>query len=612
MKTLNIILVILVTLSISSCKKYLDVSDELAEELDYEKVFNDPNSVRRFHRQVYIGIPNTADFARELTGYNLPWPQLTDEIERAQGGSDFNVIAFNSSHSAYGRWTNYYQLIRQANVFLDRAHSIPQQGDADFVSEQELFELKAQARFFRAYYHYLLFELYGPVPIMDYTADPNNKNQDFGRNSVDEVVKFVYDEMSFCIEALKDSNLDNLTQLGVPTKGLALAIRARLVVYAASPLFNGGFAEALQVRNPDGKALFPAKDNSKWDKALVAMQAFIDYANLGHYQLFKVLNANGSINPDESLYQLFMTMNKEVIFARTNPDWGNVSSRSGIDGWNIPRGVRGGIATSGYIAVTQELVDDFFMNDGLSIKESPLYKETGFSVAGEDVGGRVEAGAWRMFINREPRFYRTVFYNRRKWHVGNEVVTFNKGGNSSNDQTTDFARTGHLMYKRMSRKVYNLSPNPVSEYRPAIVHRLAEFYLLYAEVLNEVNPNDSRIIEYVDRVRERAGVPKLATIKANIIGNQELQREAIRREMRVELATEGQRYFDVRRWMLAETDGYKQGGSIHGMNMNATETGGFYDRTVIENRVFTKAMYLYPIPLVQIQNSRLLVQNPLY
>jgi len=619
MKALHKILVMVLlpiglATAFTSCKKFLDVSDELAEELDYEKVFSDPGYVRRFHRAIYVGIPNSAAFAREPdylnSGVGLVWPQLADEVERAQG-SDFNLIAYNQSHSGYGRWDLYYKLIRQANVFLERAKVIPQQGDADFISEEELFELMAQARFFRAYYHYLMFELYGPIPVIDYPADPNDASQDYERNSVDEVVKFVYDEMSYCAEALKDPNLANLDQLGVPTRGTALAVRARLMVYAASPLFNGGFAEALQVRNADGKALFPAKDDTKWNKALEAVQAFIDYANAGHYELFKVLTSSGAIDPDESLYQMFMSMNKEVIFARTNGNFGSVSSRAGIDGWNLPRGVRGGTATTGYLAVTQELVDDFFMADGLSITESPLYKETGFSVAGEDPSGRTEPGTYRMWINREPRFYRTVFYNRRKWHVGNEVVTFHQGGNSSSKETSDYARTGYLLYKRMSRRVYNQGSNPTSEYRPAFVHRLAEFYLLYAEALNEVNPNDSRILEYVDKVRERAGVPKLVDIKSGIIGNQAAQREAIRREMRVELATEGQRYFDVRRWMLAETDGYRQGGPVYGMDMSETEAL-FYRRTLIENRVFNRAMYLYPIPLTQIQNSKLLVQNPLY
>ncbi len=609
-----------VLLSLGSCQKYLDVSNELAEELDYEKIFNNPEYTRRFIRVCYTGIPNTSDFARGLTGYMHPWPVLSDEIKSPgfHGNGDLNnrpfIASNNWEETRYGRWDLFYQLIRQANVFLDKSHAISKVGDTDFISEQELLELQAQARFFRAYYHYLLFEQYGPIPIMDYTADPTDKEQDFARNSVDEVVNFVDKEMLYCSQVLKAPNLGDVSNAATPTQGTALAIRARLWMYAASPLFNGGFTEALTIKNPDGKQLFPTKDNSKWQKALAAVQDFIDYANQGNYELFKVLNPDGSINPDESIYQVLMGMNKEIIFARSDIDWGNVSSRvgPGLDTWNIPRGVRGGSAVTGFLAVTQELVDDFFMNDGLSIEESPKYKETGYSLAGDDITGRTDVGTWRMFINREPRFYQTVFYNRRRWHIGNETVTFHRGGNSSNEQTTDYPLTGHLLYKRMSRRVYNQSPNPLYEYRPAIIHRLAEFYLLYAEALNEVNPNDNRILEYVDKVRVRAGIPKLKDIKPHLLGNQEELREAIRREMRVELATEGQRFFDVRRWMLAETPGYKQGGPLYGMNMNATENNGFYNRIIVENRAFTKAMYLYPIPLNQIQNSSMLVQNPLY
>src|SRR5690606_34716427 len=142
-----------------------------------------------------------------------------------------------------------------------------------------------------------------------------------------------------------------------------------------------------------------------------------------------------------------------------------------------------------------------------------------------------EVGTYRMFINREPRFYQTVFYNGRKWHVGNEQIWFNDGGNSGRSTGSYYAKTGHLLYKRMSQRVYDEGNHPKVEYRPPVVHRLAEFYLLYAEALNEVDPGDSRIIEYVDRIRARAGIPLLADIKPDIIGNQEEQRKAIRTEM---------------------------------------------------------------------------------
>lgn len=607
------ILTLLLSVSIlASCSKsYLDVSDELAEELTMEKIFSNPADVKRFHRNIYSGIPNTGEYAREFGGLYLPWPQLTDELERGQIARPLNITPYNASHSDYGRW-RLYQQIRQANIFLERAVEIPRQGRADFIDAAEIAALKAQARFLRAYYHYLLFELYGPITIMTELADPEDRNVDYARNSVDEVVDFIYNELTEVAAQLEDSDLSNQEELAVPTKGAALALRGRLMIYAASPLFNGGYTEALSLTNPDGKRLFPDADPSKWQRALSALQEFIDYAESGHYELYKAYTGT-EYDPDKSLYELFMSYNKEIIFARSNVLWGTVP-QNGVDGWSIPRGARGGTSQTGYIAVIQELVDDFFMIDGLDIDESTLYQEEGYSNVNTDPSGRTEPGTRMMYVKREPRFYQTVFYNERKWHVGGETIQFNKGGNSDNSETNNYATTGYILYKRLSQRVYDEGNNPRSEYRPAIIFRLAEFYLLYAEALNEVNPGDSRILEFVDKVRERAGIPKLVDIKPEIVGNQEAQREAIRREMRVELATEGQRYFDVRRWMIAEnpSDEGGQGGPIHGMDMNAPTVDGFYQRTVIENRAFRKAMYLYPLPLEEIQNSQFLVQNPGY
>ncbi|WP_341836732.1 RagB/SusD family nutrient uptake outer membrane protein [Chitinophaga pollutisoli] len=596
--------------TVSCNKSYLDVSKELAEDRDMQKIFSTPADVRKWHRNIYAGIPNLANYSRnDITGLDNPWLRMTDEVKLRQV-TEYNLAPYTLSHSTWSRWA-LYQYIRQANIFLANAVEIPASGLADFVDAAELAELKVQARFLRAYYHYLLFELYGPVTIMTDVADPNSKNLDYARNSVDEVVNFVYDELTACIAELKDPDLTKQELLALPTKGTALAIRARLMMYAASPLFNGGYSEALAVTNKDGKRLFPDADPAKWDKALEAVKAVIDYAESGHYALHREMTGT-AYDPDKSLYELHMKYNKEIIFARSDVNWGSVPT-VGVDGWSVPRGARGGSNATGYIAATQELVDAFFMNDGLPIDESPKYSETGMSEAGDDVTGRTTPGTFRMYVNREPRFYQAIFYNGRRWHVGNEEIWFNKDGNSDN-RVQDHARTGYIFYKKLSKRVYNQGSHPKSEYRPGIIHRLAEFYLLYAEVLNEVRPSDPNIITYIDKVRERAGIPLLADIKPQIRGNQVAQREAVRAEMRVELAGEGQRYFDVRRWMIAENPSGKgaQGGPYYGMDMNAPTLEGFYKRTVIENRGWTRAMYLYPIPLNDIQNSRLLVQNPGY
>lgn len=618
-KLLFVIAVFCSAFLLGSCRKdFLDVSKELAEERDLEKIFSTPDDVRRWHRSIYNAIPNSGNmWFNSANGQDNPWTWMADEVE-FRNVVELNITPYNSAHDRFSRW-GFYREIRQANQFLEYSKPIPQNGPLlDFLDETELKDLRAQARFLRAYYHYLLFELYGPIPIMTESKSPEDENRDFARNSVDEVVDFIYNELTEVAAELKDPDLGNEQLLAVPTRGTALAVRARLMAYAASPLFNGGYTEALALRNPDGKQLFPATDPGKWNRALTAIQEFIDYANEGHYELHKEFT-NGVLDPDKSVYEVLQKYNKEIIFARSDVGdaWGNVanSAKVGIDARSLPRGVLGGTATTGVIGLVQEYVDDFFMMDGLTIEESPLYREDGLSTANEDLTQQNGAGVSRMYINREPRFYNAVFYNGRKWHVGNQVVQFYFGGNSGNTTAStnvDFT-TGYVSYKRLNRRVYNSGSNPKSVYRPAVIFRLAEFYLLYAEILNEVNPGDSRILEYVDKVRERAGVPKLSVIKPQIAGNQDEQREAIRREMRVELATEGQRYFDVRRWMIAEKAPGEggQGGMFHAMNVQAP-AAGFHVRTPLENRSFTRNMYLYPIPLVEVQNSRMMIQNPGY
>src|SRR5690554_1358095 len=614
MKKIYFLFLTVVTLFLSSCTDdFLDVSKELAEQRSYESIFSSPEDTRRWLMDSYHGIPDVSNVFG-ANGYGNPWPILADELDQNAQSTDWNIEQVTSSFFRGNRWNNYWLYIRQINIFLERAQVIPMSGETDYIDEVEYDYLKAQARFLRAYYHFLLFELYGPIPIVDYVESPTNTNIDFSRNSVDEVVDFIYNELTDIANRLKDPNLTDESTLAFPTKGTALALRAKLMTFAASPLFNGGYNDALRLTNTDGKRLFPDYDASKWQKALDACQAFIDYANAGHYELFKIVDENGSIDADRSLYELHNSFNKEVIFARSSVGWGNVTGPSGFDGLHIPRGVRSGNQNTGHLSVLQELVDDFFVIDRLSIEESPLYSEAGFTEsADEDLTGNTEAGTFRMYINREPRFYQNVFYNGRRWHVGDEQVWFNKGGNSDNS-SPNHVKTGYLSYKKVHRSVYNQGTHPKSMYRPGILMRLAEFYLLYAEALNEVNPSDPRVLTYIDYVRERAGIPLLADIKPQIRGNKELQREAIVAERRVELASEGQRYFDIRRWMIAGDGAGNggQGGVFHGMDMDAETLADFYTRTEVETRRWDNSMYFAPIPLNEMQNSRMLVQNPGY
>ena len=597
---------------LSGCS-FLDVSDELAGNLTKEEVFNDPVYTRRWHRNIFTGIPDYSnirvkDVSGDL-GLNNPWGALSDELnfgDMTEAGYEVQG-GFNAGNAKFHRWTTLYRLIRQANIFLAEAHTIPQTGDQlDFIDDEELTELRAQARFLRAYYYYLLFELYGPIPLLyDQVLDPYADELDLPRNSVDEVVEYVCSEMQDLIDeegGLSDIETDQ-NRLALPTKGVAYAVIAKIRILAASPLFNGGYSEALQLTNTDGKRLFPNADSNKWNLAQTAIENFLMFAE-GKYELYKEYDSNGNYDPDQSLYNMFMQYNDEIIWASSKTFF-NAVTGWGYDYVCTPFSERGGNQTA---AVMQELVDDFFMKDGLTIEESPLYpKEPGFTkVEGQDI--------YNEWMNREPRFYQSVFYQGKRWQVSNNPIYFYYGSANGADKTSNFPATGYLLFKRECRKLYNQGSNPKVQYRPSIIFRLADFYLLYAEVLTETNPNDPRILEYIDKVRERAGIPLLKDIKPHILGNQEALREAIRRERRVELNTEGYRYFDVRRWMVAEQEGYRQGGDFYGMNMYGPsgDKMAFYEKVLVETRRFEKKNYLYPIPLSQVQISRQMVQNPLW
>lgn len=661
MKTIFIkaILSYIIINGLFSCN-YLDVQDDFSSSDTKGFVLTDnPGQIRRFQRYVYKAMPNYSAFAAARpSGLENPWGALSDELCTNLNGDlkTIPITGYTSSYGGFHRWKPLYQVIRQATIYIDSARVVGRLGEADFISETEMKQLKAEAYFFRAYSHYLLLEQYGPIPVMKTEADPSDPDVDYARNSVDEVVAAIEEDIDLSLEGLDETRLSNAypsgfeeNRLAIPTKGVALALRAKLRILAASPLLNGGNSGAMAITNRDGKKLFPEYDFEKWIKAKDALEELIAYAEQGNYELYK----SATDDPHLNVYELFQKYNKEIIWANPNQSW------QAVEIAQTPRDIQvtGGNSNGGYMGVTQEMVDAFFMNNGLKIgdersgyteegKSEVLNPATEFTKNGKKIV-LTDKNISNMYANREPRFYAAVTYQGKSWHdvvsnkklQGNNAATskatlvyFSKdiqssqkplpgygGIASSNNQAGNYPATGYLCYKFCNRTVHpTLGGGRRFVYRPSIIFRLADFYLLYSEVLNEIDPKDPKIVEYLDKIRERAGIPGYKKLqetgmKTGVIGNQEMMRRAIQDERRVELFAEGYRYFDVRRWMIADKPEGNQGGFFHGMNMNGNEAdGSFYTRTKynVLPRKFTYAMYFYPIPFNQISISKLLVQNP--
>lgn len=250
------------------------------------------------------------------------------------------------------------------------------------------------------------------------------------------------------------------------------------------------------------------------------------------------------------------------------------------------------------------MVDAFFMKNGRSI-DDPLsqYVKTGYS----DFTGPNEttpSSIYNQWVNREPRFYVNITYDGSTWlnkSYGNIVTRiYNTGNSGKATGNNDYSPTGYIV-----RKAQGLGKWDVGG-RTLMLIRLAEIYLSYAECINEADPASPEALKYVNLIRERAGIPQYGSAELPAPVGQAAIREAIRKERRVELAFENNRFFDVRRWKIAEQT---ENGPIYGLNIGA-DMPGFLQVVPFETRVFERKHYLFPLPADDVDNDKQLVQNP--
>jgi len=614
-------------LGFASCGDYLDVSGELSEDLDIDKVFENAQYTKRWYANAFNCIPDYGNTGNAIASTN-PWSVLSGEItHNVSQARNTMAQGFNAANAGFHRWGEMYQYIRQMQIFLDRAKPIGNSSDQSYLSEAEINRMKAEIKYLMAYSYFLLFELYGPVPLVkDYQRDPYER-VDYPRASVDETVNYIDSLLKVVItsDGLPNANsVSDLKEMVRPSKSAAITLRARLAIYAASPLFNGGFTEALSIQSPDGKKLFPEYDANKWVTAKQRIKEAIDFTEgQGRKLYYRYQNDGSTPDPDQSIYWLFQEYNDEIIWAGTKSSY---SGEWETEPMTTPRDIYN---SWGSIGATQETVDAFFMNNGLAIKDTGSgYKEDGFTniINPCNENRHNDKNIFNMYANREPRFYAAVAYQGKSWHKqpnGNDeyAIDYSKGGGADNS-VMDHCRTGYMIYKLKNRTILFTGSNTRVWRRPMILFRLADLYLYYAEACNEIDPSDPDIIKYIDLIRKRAGVAGYQELAnsgmKNIIGDQQKQRLAIYQERQVEFYLEGQRYFDVHRWMVCGQGEWADQSKISGMNMDGYKdkpigsATSYYKRTVLENRAWRKAMYLYPVPQDEIMKSKVMVQNPLW
>ncbi|WP_278713468.1 RagB/SusD family nutrient uptake outer membrane protein, partial [Bacteroides finegoldii] len=406
-------------------------------------------------------------------------------------------------------------------------------------------------------------------------------------------------------------------------RGIAKAYLARILLQSASPQFNGNSKYA-NIRNADGTPLFPLTyDKNKWE---LARQAALSLIKDGNYDLVKVLYESGAnmgeIDPYTSYKSVFTTsQNKEMIFSFLE-DNGTIDKRlapNSNGGWG-----------GGYNP-TQEIVDAYAMLETGRFpitgytdddRTTPIidpdagYQEVGYSQFTNPCEGK-ERKTYNMFVGREPRFYVSIVYGGMSWFIPKKAsekiyLEMYKNGNNGPDASHNHFTTGYNMVK-LAMPEYEASPTKnVKRELPYI--RYAEILLNYVEATIELGElKDPNLLTYWNAVRNRAGLKNIEEAYPEAMNDQDKLRDLIHRERRVEFAFEGINFYDSRRWLTAEET---EKGDIHGMNIQAKGTPGkeeypedFFQRTVIEKRVFTPSFYLFPIPQSAINKNQDLVQN---
>ena len=642
-------------LSLNSCADFIDNAPD--DTLTLEMVFNDRVRTYDWLSGIYNKIPDPWFGMLMDYGYDF----LGDDLDPSQRWSDYDWIAlpfrtgewYTDSDWNAKLWSDCPRRIRSAYIFIENAHALPDQD----LSEEDVATMKNECRFLIAYYYWLMLEAYGGVPFFDGLADVDSPNLMRGQKTFDWMVDWIDGQLVEMSKVLPDTWLDISSQwYGRATSIMCLAVRARMLLFAASPLVNGN-EWYIGYTNDDGQERFNTSyDPEKWTRAATACKELIDAAHNAGHALNKDYNTDGSLDPFMSCYNVYMKRggnNPEILFVR--PD-GNYQS---FDDHCAPRGASG----NGGLGVTQTLVDAFFMKDGTSpitgydgnygspeINQASGYSERGFSTApdirktkfdlyrdcpdatvneirsdGATYNQVADAGTFNMYVDREPRFYLTVMWNRQWYHQAGRETLF-LSGEVDGGPSHDAPQGGYLNRKRVSLDMN--AREGQYPYCPGILYRLGEAYLNYAEALNECDPGNQDILIYLNYIRERAGIPEYcgAGVPAGTDNNgfqriplegQDNVREAIYKERRVELCCEGGlRYFDLRRLKKAE-DVLNQ--PMYGMNFSGTslsdnpsDPDSYFKRTQYLTRVYKKQFYWFPIHQSEIDKDPTLVQAPFW
>lgn len=624
-----------------SCNGFLNVvPDDGVPRIDM--AFNLRSTAIRYLGTCYSFMPEDGNVAGDpamLTGDEL-WDlvgRIVSNTSARVPNSLFQIArGFQSASNVRANdWAEMYKGIRACDILVENIDNVP---DMTFEEKEQW---KAEATFLKAYYHFNLVRKWGPVPIIreSLPIDSDMESVRVYRENIDTCFNFILRLLDQAYDRLP-MHPESTDMYGRITKPICAALKAKVAVYAASPLFNGNEEEAALVDN-QGRMLFSDKTDDekleRWEYAVEACSKAIQVCEEANITLYDgkdiTYRMTDSLKRTLTLRNAFnQRWNSELI-------WGNTQSSSAamsaFQMWTMPNMTSNGHTTGGYrfIGVPMKIVDQFYTKNGLPISNdndwngvntqelktvTPKYNyylQEGYTTVAQN-------------FDREPRFYAYLGFDGGKWlgelsnyndlkPEGMHFIECRNGGHEGKSGGEVGPVTGYF-----AKKLYPLSCNFtgtntfVSYWYPWPIIRLTDLYLMYAEAINEAEgpygTHSADLFKYLDAIRERAGIPDVKTSWDNYSNSPGYyktrfgMRNIIRRERANELCFESERYWDIRRWKEAPNEYQK---SIYGYTMTGSSAEDYYVKKLIATQTFGLKDYFWPIYTYYLDRNPNLVQN---
>jgi hypothetical protein len=624
----------LLVLTTAGCRKYLDIVPDNVATID--NAFKMRADAEKYLFTCYNNLPQFGNEGADpgfMTGdeFATVYPVLGNingNLYRIARGEQ-NIVSPIANY-----WdSKYFQALRECNIFLE---------NVDKVRDLTDFEKKrwvAEVKFLKAYYHYYLVRMYGPIPIIkkNLPISASVEEVKVKRQHVDSVFNYT---VSLIDEAAQDLPVilpNEFAELGRITKPIALAIKAEILTTAASPLYNGNQNYA-NFRNKDNEPLFSSTASpEKWQRAAQACREAITACEANGHRLYEFVPRSVTTKVSDSTQRLMSIRaavtdkwNVELIWGASNSTGGGSRGFQSLSQARLSpfTGTIPNENIGSMLAPPLHIAEMFYSSNGVPIDEDKSYKYgarfTALRKALKSERYYIREGYTTVQLNfdREPRFYADlgfdggIWFGQGKNDDDNTWVLEGKLGQTGGRQGASLYSVTGYWPKKLAN--YNNTINdPAQQYNvedyPFPIIRLADLYLLYAEALNESQGPSAEVYGWIDKVRVRAGLKGVVeswtkfSNKSSKFSSKDGLREIIQRERLIELVFEGKRFWDLRRWKVAEN--YLQR-SVNGWDIAQREAVNYYRVKPIYTSSFSLKDYFWPISENSLIVNPNLVQNP--